>query len=791
MWQRMCSLFITLTLGGVLYTACAIPSSDQVSAQNPTCPTRPVGDNSNACASTAFVQAAVGPSCTTLGSFVVGTGASRQCSTVAGAVAVVDTSLTVPTVYGGSAVGSSLTLQSTSNGAPTTDRVLVRGGASLATPTLVYTPVAGRLASSWRWDTYGNVFQTVGTPNAATPGGSYDCNNPFQIPGQPVAGGQPGTAFNICTTVDTSIPAYNALSSTVYSLTTNTAGHYAAVFTGIADATSAGAGGLAALHYRIAPATSFGHAIVAQVAAADVSTGVGEIGSIQAIVAQTGATPRNVDYLYELKSAGASLGALIGVRFQGSALIPSYGSVAGVYATLAYSAQASNFIIGNIVTGGTSAATAVIIDDRDAGGTGTLLLGAIIGTFQNGETITGSGGGSATVNGTLSGALAAGQGIDLSAATFANYSLIAPNFRVAGTGLTTIVRSGNVALQVRSQNGSGFTYLATGRISNETLLGTAGAINDFFTGTAAGDGVLYNPTSSLWVGGSGTTNIGLRIAASGGVSVGATADPGIGILNVNTGFRIANAATLRHVPRGNGTNFVSAQLACADLSDAVATCSSISAASLVVGTTAITSGTTTRILYNNAGVLGEYTLTGSGTVVAMQTSPQFTTPDIGAATGTTLSLSHTSPNMLDLTETLDSAAGGPTIRLIRNNDTATINDTGGTFSFFMRDNAGPPGNIVNVANMSVFETAITAGAVSATFTIQTIQAGALANRMLIGGGLYTASNTDQGTDTINATRYFAGGTGGLASATLTVRDSGGAADCNIVVQGGLITSSTC
>lgn len=46
---------------------------------------------------------------------------------------------------------------------------------------------------------------------------------------------------------------------------------------------------------------------------------------------------------------------------------------------------------------------------------------------------------------------------------------------------------------------------------------------------------------------------------------------------------------------------------------------------LVVGTTTVSSGTTTRILYDNAGVLGEYTLTGTGTVVAMATSPTFVT----------------------------------------------------------------------------------------------------------------------------------------------------------------------
>lgn len=60
---------------------------------------------------------------------------------------------------------------------------------------------------------------------------------------------------------------------------------------------------------------------------------------------------------------------------------------------------------------------------------------------------------------------------------------------------------------------------------------------------------------------------------------------------------------------------------------------------ITIGTTTITSGTTTRILYDNAGVVGEYTLTGSGTVVAMQTSPTFvtdiTTPSIigGTAVG--------------------------------------------------------------------------------------------------------------------------------------------------------------
>ncbi len=48
-------------------------------------------------------------------------------------------------------------------------------------------------------------------------------------------------------------------------------------------------------------------------------------------------------------------------------------------------------------------------------------------------------------------------------------------------------------------------------------------------------------------------------------------------------------------------------------------------ADLIVGQSVILSGTSTRILYDNAGVVGEYTLTGTGTVVAMQTASTFLT----------------------------------------------------------------------------------------------------------------------------------------------------------------------
>lgn len=69
--------------------------------------------------------------------------------------------------------------------------------------------------------------------------------------------------------------------------------------------------------------------------------------------------------------------------------------------TLNYDAETVGFTAGSTLTGGTSGATATILRVLDAGTTGTLYLDNVVGTFQNDETITGSGGGSATANGTL------------------------------------------------------------------------------------------------------------------------------------------------------------------------------------------------------------------------------------------------------------------------------------------------------------------------------------------------------------------------------------------------------
>ena len=90
--------------------------------------------------------------------------------------------------------------------------------------------------------------------------------------------------------------------------------------------------------------------------------------------------------------AGADYPSL-GVAYPISAWINS------LTGSLAYDAQTANFAVGGTITGATSGATARITEIDDDGSTGTLTVSRIDGAFIDDEIITGSSGGSATVNG--------------------------------------------------------------------------------------------------------------------------------------------------------------------------------------------------------------------------------------------------------------------------------------------------------------------------------------------------------------------------------------------------------
>jgi hypothetical protein len=70
---------------------------------------------------------------------------------------------------------------------------------------------------------------------------------------------------------------------------------------------------------------------------------------------------------------------------------------------LQFDAQTANFTLGKILTGATSGATAIILEQVDGGATGTLTLGNIDGTFEDNEPIADNNTvpGSATANGVV------------------------------------------------------------------------------------------------------------------------------------------------------------------------------------------------------------------------------------------------------------------------------------------------------------------------------------------------------------------------------------------------------
>lgn len=167
------------------------------------------------------------------------------------------------------------------------------------------------------------------------------------------------------------------------------------------------------------------------------------------------------------------------------------------------------------------------------------------------------------------------------------------------------------------------------------------------------------------------------------------------------------------------------------------------ASGLTVGTTAIASGTTTKVLFDNAGVLGEYTISGSGNV-AMTTSPVFTTPNIGVATatsvngltitGSTGTLTITNAKVLSVSNTLTftgtdgssvAFGTGGTVLYTASTIPLTVGTTtiaSGTTTRILYDNAGVlgeytltgSGTVVAMQTAPTFVTSITTPAVLAT-----------------------------------------------------------------------------
>lgn len=145
-----------------------------------------------------------------------------------------------------------------------------------------------------------------------------------------------------------------------------------------------------------------------------------------------------------------------------------------------------------------------------------------------------------------------------------------------------------------------------------------------------------------------------------------------------------------------------------------------SSTNITIGTSTITGGTTGRVLYDNAGVVGEKVVSGTGDAV-LATSPTLITPTLGVATGTSF-------NGLTITSTTGvlTIAAGKTATV---NNSITLAGTDATTMTF-------PGTSASIARTDAGQTFTgnqsIAGVLTAASATATPAGGSTAARLLFG-----------------------------------------------------------
>ena len=291
-------------------------------------------------------------------------------------------------------------------------------------------------------------------------------------------------------------------------------------------------------------------------------------------------------------SSLSTVGTIISGTWNAATIAVGFGGT-GLSATTPYA----------IITGGTTG-TAPLQQVASLGTTGQVLTSQGAGALPTWTTITGTG--TVTNSGTLTlnKAIIGNGGVDVRAtkltitdpATTATLT-IADNstFETSGAFVTTIISTANTAV----------TLPTTGTLVNSavTTLSSLASIGTITTGTWQGTAIAF---------------------ANGGTGLTAAADDTVLVSN-STAWQ-AKAVPDCTDSGGNHLNYTAATNAfsCGT--------SGAPAPSIVVGSTSISSGTSTRVLYNNAGILGEYTITGTGTTVVMSTAPTIAGATFTAAT---------------------------------------------------------------------------------------------------------------------------------------------------------------
>lgn len=266
--------------------------------------------------------------------------------------------------------------------------------------------------------------------------------------------------------------------------------------------------------------------------------------------------------------------------------------------------------------------------------TGTLSqFGPILGGGAGAAPTAGSRLGSTTVFATTSGVFTPGNCVQ----TDVNFNLVDAGGACGGGGGGSGTVSSGTANSLAYYAGTGTTVTGLGSANNGVLVTNGSGVPSI--STTLPNALAMGTPASLTL----TNATALPIAGIAGLGTGvatalAATSTGTNGLVRATSPTIATATLTG--PTVTGSFTATGLVTNADLANAAttvngqictlgSTCTiSATAGSVTVGTTSITSGTSGRVEFNNAGVLGELPTTGSGNVV-LSTSGVMVTPNLG------------------------------------------------------------------------------------------------------------------------------------------------------------------
>ncbi len=267
----------------------------------------------------------------------------------------------------------------------------------------------------------------------------------------------------------------------------------------------------------------------------------------------------------------------------------------------------------------------------------------------NASAVTGTGTDCVLVNGS-SGACGGGGG----SGTVTSVGLTGTANQITVTGSSPITTSGSFALSIPT---------------NPTLPGTTtGTFSGNLTGTVTGHATLDAPIASPTFTGTVTIpNGGVFGTPTSMTATNVTGLPIGGITGLGTGVATALAANVS----GSGAICLATGSACSG-----------GGSGITVGTTTITSGADTKVLFNNAGVVGEYTISGTGSVCMSSGSAC----SGGGSGGLTLVEQHTASSSatLSLTSCFTSTYDDYIVRLVD----LVPSSTGADLQFLASTNGG-------------------------------------------------------------------------------------------------------